>query len=85
MSNVKPRFVQTKVGWTTCKKLGHDSSKCWFNKEKDNKPPMRTGNMKSLQATECAYALAELKELFDNLPLHQLHNLTPRKNRKLIY
>ena len=29
---------------TICKKPGHESDKCWFNKEKNNKPPNRNAN-----------------------------------------
>jgi hypothetical protein len=85
VSNGKPRSFQSKIICTICKKPGHDSSKCWFNKEKGNKPPVRTTNAKSQSTTERAYTLSELKELYDNLPSHQSYNLSPHKKRKITY
>ena len=68
-----------------CKKPGHDSDKCWFNKEKGNKPPARTSSAKLQVTTERAYTLAEIKELFDNLPSHQANVISPHKKRKVMY
>ena len=70
---------------TICKKPGHDADKCWFNKDKGNKPPARNSSAKLQLTTERAYTLAEIKELFDNLPSHQSNAISPHKKRKVTY
>jgi hypothetical protein len=69
-----------------CKKSGHTTDKCWFNKEKGNKPPNnRNPNNKTTSSTERTYTLEEVRQLFDNLPSHQANQMTPRKKRKIVY
>jgi hypothetical protein len=84
-TNKNSKGSKNKVVCSICKKTGHDSDKCWFNKDKGNKPPARTSNVKKEPVTERAYTLSELKELFDNLPSHQANNITPHKKRKVTY
>jgi hypothetical protein len=84
-TNKNSKGSKNKVVCSICKKTGHDSDKCWFNKDKGNKPPARTSNVKKEPTTERAYTLTELKELFDNLPSHQANNISPHKKRKVTY
>jgi len=72
---------------TICKKPGHESNKCWFNKEKNNKPPNRNTNnpSKVSLSTERTYTYEEARQLFANLPSHQTNAVTPHKKRRIVY
>jgi hypothetical protein len=70
-----------------CKKPGHDPDKCWFNKEKGNKPPNKNPNniKPSGTSTERTYTYEEARQLFANLPSHQVNTAITRKKRKVVY